>query len=134
MSNTIKNTAVAALICAIHGRHGVCRQGKNIPTFPPTADSRLAEGWSAFESGSYATALERFTAAKNRDASYADAYRGLGWSMRASGFHQRRDQFLKSTPPCQGRSGQGQRRQAGTGDHVRRQGQDQRPSRCASSS
>jgi tetratricopeptide (TPR) repeat protein len=56
------------------------RKGENIPTFPPTADSRLSEGWSNFEAGNYSIAIERFAAAKNRDASYADAYRGLGWS------------------------------------------------------
>jgi tetratricopeptide (TPR) repeat protein len=56
------------------------REGKYIPINPPTADTRLSEGWDNFEAGNYAVAIERFAAAKNRDASYADAYNGLGWS------------------------------------------------------
>jgi len=56
------------------------RKGKDIPVYPPTADSRLSEGWDYFEAGNYSVAIERFASSKNRDALYADAYRGLGWS------------------------------------------------------
>jgi tetratricopeptide (TPR) repeat protein len=80
MSNITKYfAAIFAVFCLVIGT--ACdRQGKNIPTNPPTADSRLSEGWKAFETGQYTKAIDGFSAAKNRDATYADAYRGLGWS------------------------------------------------------
>ncbi|MBN1997132.1 hypothetical protein JW935_06240 [candidate division KSB1 bacterium] len=57
------------------------RKGENIPTFPPTSDSLIEDGWSAFESGKYDKAVEHFTEAKNRDAAVPDTYRGLAWSQ-----------------------------------------------------
>ncbi len=57
------------------------RKGENIPTFPPTSDSLIEDGWAAFEKGQYNKAVDLFTEAKNRDAAVPDAYRGLAWSQ-----------------------------------------------------
>lgn len=80
MTRYIKLVVSAGIISIIFAGMSCDRQGKNIPINPPTTETRLSEGWSAFESGQYITAIDRFSAAKNRDASFADAYRGLGWS------------------------------------------------------
>jgi len=45
-----------------------------------TAPQWTQEGWTAFESDDYTTAASRFQQAISTDASYADAYNGLGWS------------------------------------------------------
>jgi tetratricopeptide (TPR) repeat protein len=45
-----------------------------------TAESLTAEGWALFEQGQYQDALNKFGQATTHDATYADAYNGLGWS------------------------------------------------------
>lgn len=45
-----------------------------------TASQLTTEGWAAYAARDYATAITKFTDATNQDASYADAYNGLGWT------------------------------------------------------
>lgn len=45
-----------------------------------SASSRTAEGWTLFEAGDYEGAIEKFARAITLDATYAEAYGGLGWS------------------------------------------------------
>lgn len=45
-----------------------------------TAASLTAAGWALFEQGEYEAAIEKFNEAIDLDATYADAYNGLGWS------------------------------------------------------
>ena len=89
------NTLIALSLISLVLLITACdRKGKNIPTYPPTADSRLSEGWTAFESGDYEQAINGFTDAKNRDAAYADAYNGLAWSYaRTQDFDNAKSNF-----------------------------------------
>jgi tetratricopeptide (TPR) repeat protein len=75
-----KKFAVVFFFLALIISSACDREGKNIPVNPPTANTQLNDGWKNFEAGNYSAAIESFAAAKNRDASYADAYNGLGWS------------------------------------------------------
>jgi tetratricopeptide (TPR) repeat protein len=52
--------------------------GETAPT--ETASSRTVEGWTLFEAGDYEGAIEKFARATVLDATYAEAYSGLGWS------------------------------------------------------
>jgi tetratricopeptide (TPR) repeat protein len=45
-----------------------------------TAASLTAAGWALFERGEYEAANEKFMQALDLDATYAEAYNGLGWS------------------------------------------------------
>ncbi|HUL42732.1 MAG TPA: hypothetical protein VLY03_00075 [Bacteroidota bacterium] len=45
-----------------------------------SASQLTTDGWAAYSARNYATAITKFSAATNLDASYADAYNGLGWS------------------------------------------------------
>jgi tetratricopeptide (TPR) repeat protein len=45
-----------------------------------TAASLTAAGWALFEQGEYDAAKVKFYQALNLDATYADAYNGIGWS------------------------------------------------------
>jgi tetratricopeptide (TPR) repeat protein len=45
-----------------------------------TAASLTAQGWTRFEKGEYMEAIDKFNQALGKDADYADAYNGLGWS------------------------------------------------------
>jgi tetratricopeptide (TPR) repeat protein len=45
-----------------------------------TASSLTAAGWALFEKGEYGGAIGKFDQALDLDATYADAYNGLGWS------------------------------------------------------
>jgi tetratricopeptide (TPR) repeat protein len=45
-----------------------------------TAASLTAEGWDLYEDGEYEAAIVKFFRATELDASYKDAYNGLGWA------------------------------------------------------
>jgi tetratricopeptide (TPR) repeat protein len=45
-----------------------------------TAASLTAAGWALFEKGEYEAAITKFNQALGLDATYSDAYNGLGWS------------------------------------------------------
>jgi len=46
----------------------------------PDAAALTAEGWALYEAGNYEGAIGKFDEAIDADASYSDAYNGLGWS------------------------------------------------------
>lgn len=78
--NGISIVIVLGMVVIVMFANSCYRKGENIPTGPPTANSRLTDGWQAFESGEYEEAIASFAASKNRDAAYYDAYNGLAWS------------------------------------------------------
>jgi tetratricopeptide (TPR) repeat protein len=45
-----------------------------------TAASLTAAGWALFEKGEYEAAIVKFNQALGLDATYSDAYNGIGWS------------------------------------------------------
>ncbi len=45
-----------------------------------TASELTTQGWRAFESGDYLTALNNFNMALSKDNNFSDAYNGLGWT------------------------------------------------------
>ncbi|MEA3287628.1 MAG: hypothetical protein U9Q77_09685 [Candidatus Marinimicrobia bacterium] len=47
---------------------------------PESFDDLMIQGWAAFESERYATAIETFSAAAERKATLPEVYLGLGWS------------------------------------------------------
>jgi len=57
-----------------------CGGGKD-PIKPSdlTKEEYALRGWSEFIDGDYTTALLNFNSAKSKDATYAEAYIGLGW-------------------------------------------------------
>jgi hypothetical protein len=54
--------------------------GKKGTTPEKTAEELTAEAWSLFESADYVAAKSGFDQALSKDANYADAYNGRGWS------------------------------------------------------
>ena len=74
MRTLISSACVACLLIAF----GCGGDGGGGPS--DTAASLTAAGWALFEQGEYEAAIEKFDAALNLDATYADAYNGLGWS------------------------------------------------------
>jgi len=69
-------------LSAIFGFFSGCGK-KNGGTDPPVVDidQLLKDGWAAFESQDYSTALEAFDAVINEERDNTDAYNGLGWSF-----------------------------------------------------
>jgi tetratricopeptide (TPR) repeat protein len=65
-------------MCSMIGLYGCGGDGGGGPT--KTAASVTTEGWVLFEQGQYEDAKAKFEEATGLDASYADAYNGLGWS------------------------------------------------------
>lgn len=47
---------------------------------PESFDALMAQGWSAFYTDNYDVAVETFSAAAERKATYPEVYLGLGWS------------------------------------------------------
>jgi len=45
-----------------------------------TASQLTTEGWAAYAARNYALAVTKFADATNQDATFSDAYNGLGWS------------------------------------------------------
>jgi len=74
-----------ALSVFIFSITGCDREGENIPTNALTADIYLSQGWTAYESGDFESAITNFDASKRRDAIKQDAYNGLGWSYAQVG-------------------------------------------------
>jgi tetratricopeptide (TPR) repeat protein len=65
--------------------------GKKGTTPEKTAQQLTAEAWSLFESADYDGAKAGFEEALSKDANYADAYNGRGWSY---GFLDMKDEAL----------------------------------------
>lgn len=66
-------------------------------TVPNSEVSLTASGWTAWEAGDYDTAQTQFLEALNFDASYADAYNGLGWTgLRRGELSQAAERFASA--------------------------------------
>ena len=69
--------SVACLACLLTA-FGCGGDGGGGPS--DTAASLTAAGWALFEKGEYEAAMTKFNQALALDATYSDAYNGLGWS------------------------------------------------------
>ena len=69
--------SVACLACLLTA-FGCGGDGGGGPS--DTAASLTAAGWALFEQGEYEAAITKFDQALGLDATYSDAYNGLGWS------------------------------------------------------
>jgi tetratricopeptide (TPR) repeat protein len=69
--------SVACLACLLTA-FGCGGDGGGGPS--DTAASLTAAGWALFEKGEYEAAITKFDQALGLDATYSDAYNGLGWS------------------------------------------------------
>jgi tetratricopeptide (TPR) repeat protein len=69
--------SVACLACLLTA-FGCGGDGGGGPS--DTAASLTAAGWALFETGEYEAAITKFNQALGLDATYSDAYNGLGWS------------------------------------------------------
>jgi tetratricopeptide (TPR) repeat protein len=71
--------ASIACVCALVVCFG-CGGGDGGGGVTENAASLTIEGWALFELGQYENAKDKFDEALTLDATYADAYNGLGWS------------------------------------------------------
>lgn len=61
---------------------------------PENYTALMAEGWSDFEAGRYAAAVDAFSLAAEREATLPEVYLGLGWSsLRAQALENGRSYF-----------------------------------------
>lgn len=71
--------------------------GEEPPT-APTLDELIDQGWQAFETGDYQTAVAKFTAARDQAPNDAEIFNGLGWSLfKQDNISQAHNEFLGGT-------------------------------------
>ena len=64
---------------------------------PESYQALMTQGWSAFESGRYSTAVDAFSMAAEREATLPAVYVGLGWSsVRAQARENGRSYFVSA--------------------------------------
>ncbi len=68
----------------------------------PSFEDLITQGWQAFESKDFATAVSKFTDAKAKDPTKIEVYIGLGWSLfRQGNLNQADTEFAQGNTQAQ---------------------------------